>query len=104
MLPGLVLTDKRANLDGKEGVALGIKYYDDFTEIIIDPDNGDFIGGRETVAEDLPEENGGLEKGMVRRSYAVTSAVVSSLGARSQTCNRGVAHCRVDMQLWGCTC
>lgn len=82
LLPGLVVTDKRANLDGKEGVALGMKYFDDFTEIIIDPVNGDFIGGRETVAEDLPEEKGGLEKGTVRSSSAVTSKVVDSLGAR----------------------
>ncbi|GAA3663651.1 hypothetical protein GCM10022267_57330 [Lentzea roselyniae] len=82
LLPGLVVTDKRANLDGKEGVALGMRYYDDFTEIIIDPDNGDFIGGRSVVAEDLGEEDGGLKKGTVRDSYAVTSAVVNSLGAR----------------------
>jgi hypothetical protein len=82
MLPGLVVTDKRANLDGKEGVALGIKYFDDFTEIIIDPDNGDFIGGRATVAEDLPEDKGGLKKGTVRQSSAVTSAIVGSAGAR----------------------
>lgn len=78
LLPGLVVTDKRANLDGKEGVALGIKYFDDFTEIIIDPANGDFIGGRATVAE----EKDGLEKGMVRQSSAVTSVIVGSLGAR----------------------
>ncbi|MFC3890256.1 CU044_5270 family protein [Lentzea rhizosphaerae] len=82
LLPGLVVTDKKANLDGKEGVALGIKYYDDFTEIIIDPENGDFIGGRDTVAEDQPDDKGALEKGTVRQSYAVTSAVVDSLGAR----------------------
>lgn len=62
LLPGLVITEKRANLDGQEGVALGIKYYEDFEEIIINPDNGDFIGGRETVAE-----AGTLEKGAVRQ-------------------------------------
>lgn len=83
LLPGLVVTDKRANLDGEEGVALGMKYYDDFTEIIIDPADGDFIGTREVVAEDQPREKGGLEKGTVRSSSAVTSAVVGSLGARS---------------------
>jgi len=82
LLPGLVVTDKKANLDGKEGVALGIKYYEDFTEIIIDPENGDFIGGRDTVAQDEPDDRGGLEKGTVRQSYAVTSGVVNSLGAR----------------------
>ncbi|SDP34704.1 CU044_5270 family protein [Lentzea jiangxiensis] len=82
LLPGLVVTEKRANLDGKEGVALGLKHFDDFTEMIIDPDNGDYIGRRETVAVDLPHDQGGLEKGTVRSSSAVTTKVVSSLGAR----------------------
>jgi hypothetical protein len=82
LLPGLVVTEKKANLDGKEGVALGIRYFDEFTEIIIDPENGDFLGGRETVAEDLSADMGGLAKGTVRQSSAVTSKVVDSLGAR----------------------
>ncbi|GHH34262.1 CU044_5270 family protein [Lentzea cavernae] len=82
LLPGLVVTDKRANLDGKEGVALGLKHFDDFKEIIIDPGNGDYIGSRATVAEDLPADRGGLEKGTVRTSSAVTTKVVDSLGAR----------------------
>lgn len=82
LLPGLVVTDKRANLDGKEGVALGLKHFDDFTEIIVDPDNGDYIGSRATVAEDLPPEKGGLEKGTVRSSSAVTTKIVDALGAR----------------------
>ncbi|MDX8030073.1 CU044_5270 family protein [Lentzea sp. BCCO 10_0856] len=81
-LPGLVVTDKRANLDGKEGVALGKRYYDDFTEIIIDPDNGDFIGTREVIAEDQSGDKGTLEKGTVRSSSAVTSVIVNSIGAR----------------------
>ena len=76
------MTDKQANLDGKEGVALGMKYYDDFAEIIIDPVNGEYIGRRATVAEDQPEEKGGLEKGTVRSSSAVTTKIVGSLGAR----------------------
>ncbi|MET8758022.1 CU044_5270 family protein [Lentzea sp. NPDC004782] len=82
LLPGLVVTDKRANLDGKEGVALGKRYYDDFAEIIIDPANGDFIGTREVVAEDQADDKGGLKKGTVRQSSAVTTAIVGSLGAR----------------------
>ncbi|SMC58380.1 CU044_5270 family protein [Lentzea albidocapillata] len=82
LMPGLVVTDKKANVDGKEGVALGIRYIEDFTEIIIDPENGDFIGGRYTVAEDLSKEQGGLDKGTVRQSYSVVSGVVGSLGGR----------------------
>jgi hypothetical protein len=82
LLPGLVVTDKRANLDGKEGVALGKKYYDDFTEIIIDPSNGDFIGTREVIAEDRTGDKGSLKKGTVRQSSSVTTAIVGSLGAR----------------------
>ncbi|GGU39060.1 CU044_5270 family protein [Lentzea flava] len=82
LLPGLVVTDNRANLDGKEGVALGKKYYDNFTEIIIDPDNGDFIGTREVIAEDQSGDQGTMKKGTVISSSAVTSALVGSLGAR----------------------
>lgn len=81
-LPGLVVTDKRANLDGKEGIALGKKYYDEFIEIIIDPANGDFIGTREVVAEDQTGDKGSLKKGTIRQSSSVTSAIVDSLGAR----------------------
>ncbi|KOV82899.1 CU044_5270 family protein [Nocardia sp. NRRL S-836] len=77
LLPGLVVTEKRANLDGEEGVALGIKYYEDFQEIIIDPADGDFIGSRSTVAE-----KGTLDKGTVRSSSSVSTAVVGSLGTR----------------------
>lgn len=82
LLPGLVVTDKRANLDGKEGVALGKKYYDNFTEIIIDPANGDFIGSREVIAEDQSGDKGSMKKGTVISSSAVTSELVDSLGSR----------------------
>jgi hypothetical protein len=82
LLPGLVVTDKKANLDGKEGVALGMKYFDDFVEIIIDPANGDYIGRRETVAEDQSDDNGGLAKGTVRSSSAVTTKIVDAQGVR----------------------
>jgi hypothetical protein len=103
LLPGLVVTDKRANLDGKEGDALGKKYYDDFTEIIIDPDNGDFIGTREVIAEDQTGDKGSLKKGAVRQTSAVTSAVVGSLGARPKVLQPWSCTSSSDVQLWGCT-
>ncbi|MDX3660545.1 CU044_5270 family protein [Streptomyces sp. ID05-26A] len=81
LLPGLVVTDKKANLDGKEGVALGMKHFESFTEIIIDPADGDYIGRRDTVAEDQSAEMGGLKKGTVRSSSAVSTKIVDSLGA-----------------------
>ena len=77
LLPGLVVTEKRANLDGVVGVALGFKYYEHFIELIINPYNGEFIGIRETVAQD-----GTLKKGTVRSVYSIYSAVVDSPGAR----------------------
>ncbi|MFI6094571.1 CU044_5270 family protein [Lentzea sp. NPDC051213] len=77
LLPGLVVTEKRVNLDGVVGVALGIKYYDHFSELIINPYNGEFIGIRETVAQD-----GTLPKGTVRSVYSVGTAVVDSIGSR----------------------
>ncbi|MFD4669419.1 CU044_5270 family protein [Lentzea sp. NPDC058450] len=82
LLPGLVVTDGKANLDGKQGVALGMKYFDDFEEIIVDPANGDYIGRRETVAEDQPADKGGLKKGTVRSSSAVTTRIVDAQGGK----------------------
>ncbi|WP_394620481.1 CU044_5270 family protein [Lentzea sp. JNUCC 0626] len=82
LLPGLVVTEQRANLDGKQGVALGVQIVSEFTEIIIDPENGDYIGGRETIAEDLPDDQGGLDKGTVRQSSSVTTRIVDSQGGK----------------------
>jgi hypothetical protein len=77
LMPGLVITEKRANIDGVEGVALGAQYHEHFSEIIINPADGAFIGTRETTAQD-----GVLEKGTVVQAYSLTTAVVGSLGAR----------------------
>ncbi|TWP54043.1 hypothetical protein FKR81_00270 [Lentzea tibetensis] len=74
---GIQITDNRANLDGAEGMALGIRVGEDFQEIIINPADGAFIGWREVVAVD-----GVLSKGTVRQSSATTTGVADVLGTR----------------------
>ncbi|MBB5957035.1 hypothetical protein FHS29_003628 [Saccharothrix tamanrassetensis] len=75
-VPGIQVTADRTNLDGAEGIALGARYHDDFTEVIIDPSNGRFIGWRQVVAED----DGSLEKGTVRQLSATTTGVADRIG------------------------
>lgn len=79
LTPGLVVTDERANLDGKQGVAIGYKVLDNFEEIIIDPSNGEFIGQRSVTAD---HNYSNLEKGTVNNWTSVTTAVVGKLGER----------------------
>ncbi|MBW4717110.1 CU044_5270 family protein [Saccharothrix obliqua] len=76
LIPDLRVTEERANLDGRAGTALGVRWREDFVEVIVDPSNGDFIGGREVVAED----GGRLPRGTVRQSSSATTAVVDRLG------------------------
>ena len=76
MIPGVVVTDQTANLDGRTGVAVG---YTDTTDhnrqdLIVDPATGAFIGERDVWVN--PES--GFPAGTVWDSTAVTTAVVDS--------------------------
>ncbi|WP_329792689.1 sigma factor [Lentzea sp. DG1S-22] len=71
-----------------------LAHFDDFTEMIIDPDDGGHIGRRETVAADLPRDRGGVEKGTVRRDHRGRQ-----LPGRPITRNLEVAHPQRDVQL-----
>ncbi len=52
LLPGLVVTDDAANLDGRRGVSLGMTDpAGEKEEIVLDPKDGAFIGERETDAD-----------------------------------------------------
>lgn len=69
-LPGLTITDETANLDGRRGIALGVKDpVGSIDEIIIDPGTGAFIGERETDPD-----------GVVRGYTAVTLGVATTAG------------------------
>jgi hypothetical protein len=70
MVPGLEVTEKVANLDGREGTALGIAADGERQDVIIDPATGQFIGEREVVAN----------TGTVTASTSVTMKVVDRLG------------------------
>jgi hypothetical protein len=77
LVPGLEITDRAANLDGRIGIAYGMA--DDTTreEIIVDPGTGEFIGERDVSLRDLP---GGLKAGDVGGHSAVSTAVVDRIG------------------------
>ncbi|HEV2783247.1 MAG TPA: CU044_5270 family protein [Actinophytocola sp.] len=77
-LPGLEITDRLANLDGRTGTAFGMSDGDIRHEIIIDPETGAFIGERETTVRDQD----GLTAGTVLAYTSVTTAVVDAAGAR----------------------
>lgn len=77
-LPGLEITDKLANLDGRSGIAYGMNDGTTRQEIIVDPDTGAFIGERETLARDTD----GMAAGTVMSYSSVTSAVVDAMGVR----------------------
>ncbi len=70
MVPGIEITEKVANLDGRKGIALGIAADGGRQDVIIDPATGQFIGEREVVAD----------TGTVTASTSVTMKVVDHLG------------------------
>jgi hypothetical protein len=80
LLPGLQVTDRSANLDGRVGVALGVD--DEPTnirrEIIIDPDTGQFIGER--IVQLRADARTGLPAGTLLDSSSVTTGVVGAVG------------------------
>lgn len=51
-IPGVTVVDRSPDLDGRQGVALGLlDPWGTRQDIIIDPANGTYIGTREVVAE-----------------------------------------------------
>lgn len=51
-IPGITVVDRSADLDGRQGVALGfLDRWGTRQDIIIDPANGTYIGNRETVVK-----------------------------------------------------
>jgi hypothetical protein len=77
-LPGLEITDKQANLDGRVGIAYGMNDGTLRQEMIIDPATGEFIGERETFTKD----ERGLPAGTVMEYTSMTTAVVDARGVR----------------------
>ncbi|TDV40751.1 CU044_5270 family protein [Actinophytocola oryzae] len=72
LVPDLRITDRVANLDGREGTAYGVTGEGTRQEIIVDPATGQFIGERETAEQD----------GTVIGYTSVATAVVPAMGVR----------------------
>jgi hypothetical protein len=82
-IPGVELTDKQANLDGRSGVAIGRTESDGIRqELIIDPTTGLMIGEREVVT-DKAGPGFGVPDGTAIEWTAVTTTVVDAAPARS---------------------
>jgi RNA polymerase sigma-70 factor (ECF subfamily) len=79
LIPGVVVSDKAANLDGRVGTAIGYHRAGAVSrdDIIIDPDTGAYIGQREIMLK----ADGGLPAGEVAGYSAVRTAVVDSAPA-----------------------
>lgn len=76
-LPGLEIVDRTAVLDSRQGTALGITEGDTTTQIVVNPDTGDYLGSRTVQARDAH----GLKAGTVLGITAITTRVVSAMGA-----------------------
>ncbi|CRK60983.1 hypothetical protein [Alloactinosynnema sp. L-07] len=76
MVPGIVVTDRAANLDGKVGVAFGVQTDVARHEIIIDEATGQFIGERQTAGSGQSD----LPAGTVTSFTSVETAVVDKIG------------------------
>ncbi|PZE75811.1 CU044_5270 family protein [Curtobacterium sp. MCBD17_019] len=82
-IPGVVLTDRQANLEGRTGVAIGYAQGNgDQQELIIDPSTGLLIGEREVVTGGAAA-SWKVPDGTPIGWTAVTTSVVDAAPARS---------------------
>lgn len=85
MIPGVEITDREANLDGRTGIALGRNETNGIRqEIIIDPDTGQLIGEREvlTRANVIP----GWPAGAAMGYTAISTTVVDDAPTEGTIC------------------
>ncbi|MEU4762370.1 CU044_5270 family protein [Actinosynnema sp. NPDC023794] len=75
---GLEVTEERANLGGRVGIALGVDDGERRREIIIDPETGRFIGERVVATDDVQD----FEAGTVLEFTAVSTGVVDAIGVK----------------------
>lgn len=78
MVPGLEITEKVANLDGKQGIAFGIEDDIERQDVIIDPATGEFIGERRIAIAGRE----GIPSGTVVGYSSVSTAVVDAQGEK----------------------
>jgi len=99
MIPGVVVSEQTANLDGRTGVAVG---YTDTTshtrqDLIVDPATGAFIGERDVSTT----SDSGFPAGTVTDSTAVTTSVVDS--APHATADGGFDSTGCTATMWDAT-
>ncbi|WP_199444395.1 CU044_5270 family protein [Umezawaea beigongshangensis] len=75
-LPGLQVTDRQADLDGRIGTALGVDDGHVRQEIIVDPDTGRFIGERRVATRAVD----GFPAGTVTTFTSVQTGVTDTTG------------------------
>jgi hypothetical protein len=75
-VPGLEISDRNANLDGRVGIGLGIDHNGWRRELIIDPETGQFIGGRTTTTRAFDN----APAGTVMSYTSLSTAVVDQMG------------------------
>lgn len=75
-VPGLEISDQNANLDGRVGIGLGIDHNGWRRELIIDPETGQFIGGRTTSTRAFDN----TPAGTVVSHSSLSTAVVDQTG------------------------
>ncbi|BDZ49711.1 hypothetical protein GCM10025867_19520 [Frondihabitans sucicola] len=74
MIPGISITNNSTTLDGRTGTAIGRTVDGVRSDIIIDPSDGDFIGGRTVTLTPLY----GWPAGTSTESSSVTTSVVDT--------------------------
>ncbi|WP_299169833.1 CU044_5270 family protein [uncultured Arthrobacter sp.] len=76
LIPGVDVTDRQATIDGRTGVAIGMKTPDGVSreDIIIDPSSGLVIGEQVVILKDYP----GAPAGTVESWTSVQTSVVDS--------------------------
>lgn len=77
-IPGTAVTHDVVTLDGRKGIGIGrteAERQDAFTEIVVDPSTGDFIGTRSLVGKATRT----LPAGAVEDSTSITTSVVDSV-------------------------
>ena len=77
LLPGLLITERTATLDGRAGTAYGIAAAGTVREVVIDPATGDFIGERERLVAPMD----GMRPGTLIASTSVTYGISPAAGA-----------------------
>lgn len=77
-MPGIEITEKQVNLDGRTGTAFGVPGGKLRIDVIVDPETGEYLGQRGV----LTKKEWGVKPGTVMNHTAVTTGVVDKMGQR----------------------